>query len=64
MTLPKHTRLWFRRLGRALARTVRTTHLRRINLTIAIPPFLKIEVATETDLPPVPRRHPHVRRHA
>ena len=57
MTLSKTFKTLLARTRRTIFRTLRANHLKSTKLTISFPPFVKLEIATETDVPkPAPRR--------
>lgn len=56
MTLSKPFKALLTRIRRTITRTFRATHLKSTKLTISFPPFIKLEIATETDLPKPARR--------
>ena len=49
MTLSKTFKTLLTRIRRTITRTLRNTHLTSTKLTISFPPFVKLEIATETD---------------
>ena len=49
MTLSKTFKALLTRIRRTITRTFRATHLKSTKLTISFPPFIKLEIATETD---------------
>lgn len=55
MTLSKTFKALLTRIRRTITRTFRATHLKSTKLTLSFPPFIKLEIATETD-PPKPAR--------
>ena len=60
MTLSKTLKALLARIRRTINRTLTNTHLKSTKLTISFPPFVKLEIATETDVPkPTRRRRTH-----